>query len=58
MNASSLTFKEVVIDLMNKNQASSDSINAYHMLDEDEWDNINKLFIMLAAFLEVKTKAS
>ena len=58
MNASSLTFKEVVIDLMNKNQASNDSINAYHTLDEDEWDNINKLFIMLAAFLEVKTKAS
>ena len=57
MAANSQKFKDTVLDLMQKNQCSDDLINAYHNdLDEDSWEYINQLFVILTATLEVKSK--
>mmetsp|Transcript_1211 Transcript_1211/g.1857 ORF Transcript_1211/g.1857 Transcript_1211/m.1857 type:complete len:126 (-) Transcript_1211:481-858(-) len=56
MNANSQTFKDAVVDLMNKNMAMEDFIATYEDLDDDSWESINQLFIILTATLEVKTK--
>ena len=57
MNVKSQTFKQVVVDLMVKNSAHQETIEAYEHYDRQEWSNVNELFIMLTALLEARIKA-
>ena len=48
------TFNQVVLDLLETNQALPEVIEAYR--SEGNWDEANSMFVVLSAFLEQQTK--
>jgi len=54
MNSTNCTFKQAIHDLMEKNVASPESIEAYE-IDDESWDSANFLFCLLATTVEERS---
>lgn len=55
MRQSNNTFKETLLDLLSKNQAAPEVIEAYRAESDDDWQTANDLFILLSNIVEEKT---
>lgn len=54
MNAQNYTFKQAIIELMEKNQASPEVLDGYQV-DDESWESSNFLFCLLATCIEERT---
>ena len=54
MNAQNYTFKQTVIELMEKNSASPEYLEGYSV-DDENWESSNVLFCLLATSIEERT---
>jgi len=56
MSSHNTPFLDTIIDLLEKNMASQEVIDAY--IEEGEnWESVNQLFVLIATFLEERLKA-
>lgn len=55
MNNQSITFQAAVLELMKKNNASAEMIEAYQA-DDENWESSNMLFCLLATSIEDRTR--
>ena len=55
MNNQSITFQAAVVELMKKNNASAEMIEAYQA-DDENWESSNMLFCLLATSIEDRTR--
>lgn len=53
MNAQNCTFKAAILELMQKNNASPDLLDAYQV-DDENWESSNMLFCLLSTSIEVR----
>ena len=56
MSDQNTTFKDTVIELLERNQADTELIAKYKEVDDDQWEASNKLFVILSTFIEDKQK--
>lgn len=55
MNNQSITFQAAILELMKKNNASPEMIEAYSA-DDENWESSNMLFCLLATSIEDRTR--
>ena len=55
MRSSNSTFKEALLDLLGKNSATPEVIEAYRAEPDTDWQTANDLFILLSNIVEEKT---
>ena len=55
MNSTNSTFKQALLDILIKNSAAPDVIEAYQAEDDADWQTANDLFILLSNIVEEKT---
>ena len=54
MNAQNCTFKAAILELMQKNSASPEMLDAYQV-DDENWESSNVFFCLLATSIEERT---
>ena len=53
MNAQNCTFQAAILELMYKNNASPEMLDAYQV-DDENWESSNMLFCLLSTSIEVR----
>ena len=55
MKSSNFTLKQAIIDLLTKNGAAPEIIEAHQVCNDDDWQSANDLFLLLSVLIEEKT---